>query len=1090
VAKEDALGALREFGRELTAKFRQLGDAQPEDQLKTPVDRLVTELGKLQGQSVVVNTESRVEDIGRPDIAISTRGLLCGYIELKAPGVGAEVRRLTGRNRDQWNKFKALPNLIYTDGNDWVLYRDGAAAERASLTGSVTEDGGAAITGADAEAMVRLLRDFFSWQPIVPTNPRRLAELLAPLCKLIRSDVLEALPVEGSAMASLKAEWRSYLFPEADDEQFADAYAQTLTYALLLARLSGAKLTQPQAADRTLRQRHRLLGEVLSILTQPRAREEIALGIDLLERTIEAVDPAALGSTHDPWLYFYEDFLAAYDPRLRNERGVYYTPVEVVKAQVALVGDLLTTKLGKPLGFADEGVVVLDPATGTGTYPLAAMQAGLDAVEAAYGPGERAGAATRMAENIHAFELLVGPYAVAHLRLSEQVEQAGGQLPADGAHVYLTDTLESPNASPPGQFTLQSTALVDEHQRALRVKGAETPVLVCIGNPPYDREQREIDEVGPRRGGWIRFGEAGAPIGEAPLEDFLRPVREAGAGGHLKNVYNDYVYFWRWALWKVFETKTGPGIVSFITASSYLRGPGFAGMREQMRRTFDELWIVDLEGGSLGARSTENVFAIRTPVAIAVGIRYGDGDSESPTETHYAKIEGPRAAKLAALRDLSSFQDLRWSECYSGWLKPLVPIGVGDFFAWPALTDLFPWQHTGAEIKRSWPIGESPELVRKRWAVFLRSSDRRISFNETRDLKVDRQYPALEDARLRLSSLASLPSNSPAPEVSPYSFRTLDRQHLLLDPRLGDYLRPSLWLAHGHEQVFMSSMLTDVLGAGPAAMVTSSVPDRHHFSGRGGKDVMPLWRNAEATEPNVTLGLIELLRAIFGSVVSPEDLFAYAYAVLGGTSYTERFADELSIPGPRLPLTKDGDVFRRGVGLGRRLIALHTYGERFGDALPGGRLGGTAKSRIGVAQTADGYPERFEYNDATHELHVGEGRFGPVEPTVWAYEVSGLRVVRSWLGYRMKERAGRSSSPLDDIRPERWTQEMSRELLELLWVLEATVAMEPELQAFLDAVVAGPLFTADELPTPTDEERAAPARRRGGGEVEQPRLMG
>lgn len=246
-----------------------------------------------------------------------------------------------------------------------------------------------------------------------------------------------------------------------------------------------------------------------------------------------------------------------------------------------------------------------------------------------------------------------------------------------------------------------------------------------------------------------------------------------------------------------------------------------------------------------------------------------------------------------------------------------------------------------------------------------------------------------------------------------------------------------------------------------------------------------MWRDAEATESNVTSGLLDMLGSAYGESVSAEDVFAYAYTVLGGTSYAERFSDELSIPGPRLPLTRNAEEFRRGVHLGRRLIALHTYGERFADALPGGRLGGTARSRVGVPQTVEGYPEAFDYNEATKEVHVGEGRFGPVEPAVWAYEVSGLRVVRSWLGYRMKERAGRSSSPLDDIRPESWTPAMSRELLELLWVLEATVTMEPELRTFLDAVVAGPLFTADELPTPTDAERAAPVRRRGGGEVEQ-----
>ena len=150
-----------------------------------------------------------------------------------------------------------------------------------------------------------------------------------------------------------------------------------------------------------------------------------------------------------------------------------------------------------------------------------------------------------------------------------------------------------------------------ERERAQEVKRA-VPVVDCLGNPPYDREQRDPDsDEGRRKGGWVRYGDDGES--EPPiLEDFLAPARAAGAGVHLKNLYNDYVYFWRWALWKVFDSTDAPGIVTFITASSYLQGPGFVGMRRKMREVFDELWIIDLEGDSIGARKTDNVFAIRT----------------------------------------------------------------------------------------------------------------------------------------------------------------------------------------------------------------------------------------------------------------------------------------------------------------------------------------------------------------------------------------------------------------------------------------------------------------------------------------------
>ncbi len=176
-------------------------------------------------------------------------------------------------------------------------------------------------------------------------------------------------------------------------------------------------------------------------------------------------------------------------------------------------------------------------------------------------------------------------------------------------------------------------------------------------------------------------------------------------------------------------------------------------------------------------------------------------------------------------------------------------------------------------------------------------------------------------------------------------------------------------------------------------------------------------------------------------------------------------------------MTKDGATFAEAAKLGRKLIWLHTYAERFrgtdcGDEVPQGN----ATTIKGVSSAPAHYPAEYSYDHTKGEVVVGDGRFGPIAPEVWEFEVSGLKVVQSWLGYRMKKRAGKKSSPLDDIRPERWTARMSDELLELLWVLEATLAMEPELEKVLDEVVVGPSFAAADLPGPTPEERKAPGK--------------
>ena len=225
----------------------------------------------------------------------------------------------------------------------------------------------------------------------------------------------------------------------------------------------------------------------------------------------------------------------------------------------------------------------------------------------------------------------------------------------------------------------------------------------------------------------------------------------------------------------------------------------------------------------------------------------------------------------------------------------------------------------------------------------------------------------------------------------------------------------------------------------------------------------------------MTAGLQTRLEEEYGCDVRPEDLLAYCYALMSSPDYVDRFSEELTIPGPRIPLTKDRALFRQGAALGEELIWLHTYGERFAGNRGGAKsLQGAARCTRSVGETVADYPEDFEYNESRQTLRVGAGAFGPVRSEVWAFSVSGFQVVKSWLGYRMREGAGKKSSPLDEIRPTRWTSQFTRELLELLWVLEGTVERWPRLAELLDAVVAGECFGAEELPVPEAEERQAP----------------
>ena len=1077
---------LQAFAEAVKAKTAVLVLGQPEEQLRAPFESFVVGAATDWNWEVVCVGEASLPDrLGRPDYAVERNRLLAGYVELKAPGAGANAGRFRGRDRDQFKRFSEIPNLLYTDGNEWALYRSGERAGAiVRFSGDITVDGRDAVSPEDARAAGHLLRNFLDWEPFLPLDRRGkidlkgFAALLAPQCRMLRDDVTEALSNAHSSLTRLATDWRELLFPAATDAQFADAYAQTVAFALLLGRSIGADPLTLQNTQDALSVRHSLLSRALQVLTDPQARTELATSLDLLLRVVGIVPPATLASPGDPWLYFYEDFLAAYDPKLRKDAGAYYTPVEVVRTQVRLIDELLVERYGRQRGFADNDVVTLDPAAGTGTYLLAVIEHVLAGVEAKQGTGAVPGQASALAKNLYGFELMVGPYAVAELRVTRALRDYGAELPAQGPHIYLSDTLESPHATP-AQLPLFLQPIADQRARALEVK-RDVPVLVCLGNPPYDRHEAATGTNGERTGSWVRWGDDGKGGRGAILHDFIAPATSVGYGIQLKNLYNLYVYFWRWALWKVFEQNTegGPGIVSFITASSYLDGDAFVGMREHMRRSCDEIWILDLGGEGRGTRRSENVFAIQTPVAVAVAARAEETKRDAPAKVRYARIDGSRTEKLAMLNTIDSFAKVEWQDCPDDWHAPFRPAGEGEYFTWPLLTDLMPWQHSGVQFKRTWPIAPDAATLERRWRALLASPGADLSkkFKETRDRKVDAGYVPLLKAEQRRAPISELPSDTPTPQVKRYAYRSFDRQWILADTRLADYLRPDLWRAHGERQVYFTSLLSAFLGVGPSLIACAMLPDLHHFSGRGAKDTLPLYRTSDASEPNILPGLLDQLTKTYGREITPEDFAAYLYGVLAHPAFAKHYSEQLETRELRVPMTRDRGLFEALREAGVKLLRLHSYGDRFvPDGEPRGRVPtGSARCTKAVPGNADDYPESFRHDAETRTLHVGQGEFAGVAPEVFEFEVSGLKVVQSWLRYRMKNGAGRKSSPLDNIRPERWTSEFTTELLELLWVLETTVEGYPKQQELLESVLAGDCFRADELPVVPDEMRKLP----------------
>lgn len=261
-----------------------------EAQLSGPVSTLLVEIGKVLHCTIVAKAQPQLgQRMGIPDFGLVVDGALNGYVELKAPGHGVDTAKFKGRDRDQWDLFKAQPNILYTDGNEWCLYQNGAAAERLlRFSKDIVGHGAKGVTDADVTLFQSIVTRMLARQPIVPTKSKEQAELLAPLCRLLREDVTDTLRHPASPLVKLAEDWRSLHFPDPSDERFADAYAQTVTFALLLARSEGADVSDVTKAQAALGVGHALLSRALQVLTDGTMRTVIEPSLVLLQRVVNA----------------------------------------------------------------------------------------------------------------------------------------------------------------------------------------------------------------------------------------------------------------------------------------------------------------------------------------------------------------------------------------------------------------------------------------------------------------------------------------------------------------------------------------------------------------------------------------------------------------------------------------------------------------------------------------------------------------------------------------------------------------------------------------------------------------------------------
>ena len=991
-----AAGAGRALGvyRREVGRVRASGRAT-EHSYRPALQGLIEALGG--GGARALNEPAHVA-CGAPDFIVEQGGVPVGHVECK--DVGTDLDR--AGDGEQLRRYRdGLPNLVLTDYLEFRWYASGSPR----MTARLADPGGAGAVAALFEA-------FFAADGPRIAEARELAKRMAAKARLLRDGIERILRGESGSgpLGDLLAAYRRVLIADLAPAAFADLQAQTAAYGLFAARClhdprTGRFTRQSAAFAETTPFLRDLFGRIAGPGIDPR----IAWIADDLAALLDRADMAALlarfgrrGRREDPVVHFYEDFLAAYDPALRERRGVYYTPEPVVGYIVRSIDRLLRDRfaLADGLAQAEDGarpVLILDPAAGTGTFLREAVARIRDTVEAKGLAGAWPDyARDRLLGRLFGFELLMAPYAICHLKLALEIGGDGLRLPeGQRLGVFLTNALEEAHEATAG--ALFAHEIAREAASADAVKRDE-PVMVVLGNPPYSGHSAN-------RGRWIAGllrGQDGAAATASYFHVDGQPLGEKNP----KWLNDDYVKFIRFAQWRI--ERTGEGVLGFVTNHAWLDNPTFRGMRRSLMETFDEIRLLDLHGNAKkkerapdGAKD-ENVFDIQQGVAIGLFVKRRDA-GDAPARVFHADLWGAREDAAGggkygwlAANDVATTE---WAE-----LDPKPPLYLfvprddalsDEYEAYASIAQIFPLNSVGIvtthdQFAVSWTREEAEAKVERLLATEAEAEARGLwRLCSQSQWQYDRAKRALADGawRERIGSALYRPFDMRV-TVFDRNVAVMHRERVMRHMLAG----PNLGLCVGRAGQVVGSNEWDV------AFVSATPSDFNLFR-RGGNCLLPLYvypSAGGAREANLDPGFMDDLRGKIGLDFTPEDAFHYLYAVLHSPEYRRRYADFLKSDFPRIPLTGNPGLFADLARLGNRLAALHLM-ETDGDDPPAFPVAGSQ-----IVARARHAGNRVWINDDQY--------FDGVARTTWEFAIGGYRPAEKWL----KDRKGRALA-LNDV---------------------------------------------------------------------------
>lgn len=1030
-------------------KALQAGNAT-EHTHRPALKALIESVGRSIAWEVTATNEPKQEACGAPDYVVTQKSIPLGHIEAKDVGKDLDKAEKT----DQLKRYlDGLPSLILTDYLEFRWYVFGEHRMTVALD-SATSDGAGEVTN--------LIAEFLKHKVKTIKSPEGLAERMSGLARLMRDAISAAFKFEGKGgelHVQLKG-FRQVLIEDLSEEQFADMYAQTICYGLFAARCNhkGKEPFTRFKAAHELPRTNPFLREIFSNIAGPELDERVTWIVDDLAELLDRTDTESIlkdfgrrTRREDPVVHFYETFLAKYDPKLREMRGVYYTPEPVVSYIVQSVDAILKRDFKIVDGIADASkvkldvtlsggrkeahrVTILDPATGTGTFLYEIVRRIQDHIQDTGQIGSWSSYVSQhLLPRVFGFELLMAPYAVCHMKLGLQLADTGYDFKAnERLRVYLTNSLEEAHK-------LTDLPLFAQHLAREALEAGEAkqnhPVMVVVGNPPYSGHS-------VNRGTWIT----------GLVESYKEGCPELRKPAQAKWLSDDYVKFLRFAQWRIEET--GYGILAFITNHSYLDNPTFRGMRQSLMATFDDIYILDLHGSAKkkekapDGTTDQNVFDIQQGVAIGIFVKKKNGKATTkPATVRHAELWGTRETWGGEGDD----QQLMGGKYHWLWennvtttpwkkLKPQDPFHLfipqnvklaKEYKRFWSIPDIFrPYGDpapgmvtTHDQFAISWSEQGAIEKVEKLLGTHseaeARSFFRLCSQNQW---QYQRAKKELADGKWRNATTRVL-------------YRPFDIRWTIYDRNVAVHRREraSYHMIVGENIGLCIGKAGQVIGPGLWDILTcSSTPTEFNLYRRGGNCVFPIYLypkedkddlfddESEATDapggrrPNLSdefiadiksrLKLVWLtdgggnLKKTFG----PEDVFHYIYAVLHSPTYRHRYGEFLKIDFPRLPLTSNIGLSRDLCALGRELVALHLMKDR----------------RIITTYPVDG-SHAVEQTKYTAPKGNQPGRvwvnktqyFEGIPQEVWDFHIGGYRVCQKWL----KDRKGRTLD-FDDIQ--------------------------------------------------------------------------